>query len=423
MKRFGFVLALLAVACDGEARRDPGSDDAAAFPTAFAEALPVCTADIGAQPQVEVVATGLEVPWDLAFLPDGRILVTERAGRIRVIRDGQLLADPWATIPALNQAEAGLMGIDIAPDFETSRHVFVAVATQADLGGPIAGIVRRAERALTEEGGYPITTGVLRLHDADGVGVDPVAVIDGIPAGQLHVGGALRFGPDGKLWLGTGDAAEPSLAISMKTRAASILRYNSDGTTPEDGPFAGSPVFARGFRNVQALDWNEGALFATDHGPTGLLAEDRRTGHDEINRVEAGIAYGWPAEAGRVEAPRYRPPIIQWTEAIAPAGMAFWRGEPAWQGDLFVSGLAGRDLFRIHFDADSLAPLTPNCIEAVLDGRFGRIRAVRMGPDGWIYLTTSNRDGRGVAGPDDDRVLRVRPAASDAAEGAAQRPQ
>lgn len=382
---------------------------AATHPTAVADALPVCATDVGGLPEPETVAEGLEVPWDVAFLPDGRILVTERPGRIRVIRDGILDPEPWAVLDVSAVGEGGLLGIAVPPDFEQSRHVFVAATLRVDGDGLLRAVVRRLRRWFTAEGGYPLNTAVIRLTDRAGRGVEPVAVVAGIPAAQLHVGGALRIGPRGDLWLGTGDALDPALTTARATRTGTILHYERRASVPRYSRRR-SEIYATGLRNVQGIDWDprDGRLYALDHGPTGLAAEGLRTGMDELNAIQAGVDYGWPLESGRVELPRYRPPLLQWNEAIAPAGFAFWTGDPAWEGDAFVGALAARDLIRIHFDGR-----TPMCTQGLLQGRFGRIRAVRMSPDGWLYFTTSNRDGRGLPAAGDDRLLRIRPAPAE----------
>ena len=410
--RIAATAAIIAasVSC-ADARPGPVASDpeAASFPTAIAEDLPTCTSDVGGAPLVEVVAEGLEAPWDLVFLPGGRILVTERAGRIRVIENGVLAEEPWATLDVYAVAEAGLMGIDIAPDFATTGHVFVAATFAEEPGGIVSRVRRRILRALPE-GGFLADNRIVRFTESNGRGTAPRFLVEGIPGGQLHVGGALRMGPDGMLWMGTGETSDPELARLIDIRSGKILHMRLDGGLPDNQPFDGYAVYAAGFRNVQGLDWHPvtGTLLAIEHGPTGLTAEDRRIGHDELNSVAPGVGYGWPDEAGRVENPRYRPPLLQWTGAVAPAGIAFWRGDPAWDGDLFVGTLRGRDLYRVH-----LAPeVLPTCTQPLFAGAYGRIRAVRMGPDGWLYFTTSNRDGRGAPGPADDRLMRMRPAPS-----------
>lgn len=399
-----FVTLLLVAACGETAPSGIGGRAADIRGTVAAESLAAC--EPRSMIELEVVATGLDVPWDLAFLSDGSVLVTERVGRIRRIAGDGLEAVPWAVIPVEAMGEAGLLGIDVARDTAGSDMVFVAGTFRDDRrAGVLRRLLRRGLRSFTAEDGYPVHLRVLAFAaDTE----EPVArvVVAGVPAGQLHVGGALRIGPDGALWLGTGDAAEPDLAQRSDTRAGKVLRYSRDGGIPRDNPDRGSPVYATGIRNVQGIAWSAegGAPWGIDHGPSGLAAEGRRRGSDELNRLLPGGNYGWPAQAGDTPTDTaFIPPAITWRTAIAPAGLAA-AGPGPWEGDLLVAGLRGHDVFRVAmYDGE------PVCIEPLLDGRFGRMRAVRAGPGDWIYVTTSNRDGRGTPGEDDDYLLRLRP--------------
>lgn len=388
------LLAFLLPGCGAEHPARVGDPAAASLPTAFAEDLPTCDR---ASFSVDTVATGLDVPWDLVFLPDGRVLVTERRGSIRLIRDGVLQPEPWAELDVYQGGEAGLMGIDIEPRYADNRHVFVATTVRRG-NRQIARALNAVRRFFGYPGRHAVTSRVVRFTDAGARGKDSLTVVEDIPSGMLHAGGALRFGPDGRLYMGAGDAGVPELAGDPGDFAGSILAL----TPMHQG------VLATGLRNVQGLDWHpvDGTLYATDHGPTGMLREGRRTGHDEVNAILPGGDYGWPVETGRAEEPAFRPPRIQWTEAIAPAGLAFWRGDSVWAGDLFVSALAARDLVRIGFDGTG----APACTERLFQGAYGRIRALRAGPDGALWVGTSNRDGRGRPGPADDLLLRITPA-------------
>ena len=342
---------------------------------------------------VETVATGLEVPWAIAFAPDGRIFVTERAGSIRVIRDGKLEKAPWATLVVAVTGEAGLMGIAVAPDFEMSRAVYVAATFRV---------------------GEELVNRVVRLTEQNGRGGRPHVVIDRIPAARFHAGDAIAFAPDGTLFIATGDATDPGASRKMESLAGKILRYRPDGGIPSDNPFPNSPVYALGLRNVQGIAWSrDGQLFATDHGPSGFPNERFRRNHDELNVIRPGANYGWPDAAGMGGAPRFVDPIAEWNEpGIAPAGLAWLEGPrfPGWSGSLFVGALRGTQLRRVTVRKDSLAQTGWSVVsdDIVLDS-IGRIRAVVAGPDGLLYLTTSNRDGRGSPLAGDDRVLRIVP--------------
>ena len=357
------------------------------------EARGTATAGAADSPSIslDTVATGLEVPWSLAFAPDGRIFVTERVGRIRLIENGVLREEPWATLSVTSVGESGLMGIALAPDFSTSRHVYV-VGTF----GPRDELVNR----------------VVRFVERDGRGVEPVVVIDGMVAAAFHAGNTIAFGPDGMLYVATGDARQPHLAQERGSLAGKILRYRSDGSVPHDNPFPGSPVYALGLRNVQGLSWypETGDLFATEHGPSGFPNERFRRDRDELNVIRGGGNYGWPEVAGIARDRRFVDPIAEWTPAIAPSGIAVHSGEtPAWQGSVFVAGLRGRQLRRVIIGrtGDDVTPWRLAGEEVLFQGELGRIRAVAMGLDGHLYFTTSNRDGRGTAGTNDDRILRL----------------
>jgi glucose/arabinose dehydrogenase len=332
------------------------------------------------QLRVETVATALEAPWALAFAPDGRIFVTERPGRLRVVTaDGSLEPEPLARIEEVAaEGEGGLLGLALDPEFDRNRGVYLYY-TYRDESGLRNRVVRYVERGgrLSEE----------------------AVLLDGIPGEVIHDGGRIAFGPDGKLYVTTGDAAQPELAQDRSSLAGKILRINADGSVPPDNPFPGSPVYSFGHRNPQGLAWNleTGDLYATEHGASG---------NDELNLIEPGANYGWPlAEGG--EHGQFAAPIAVYGSSIAPSG-ATWYGSGAissWRGDILFATLVGTHLHRVSVDADDPRRVTSE--EEELDERYGRLRDVQPGPDGALYLLTSNRDGRGAPTEDDDRLLRV----------------
>jgi aldose sugar dehydrogenase len=386
---------------------------------------------------IDTVAAGLEVPWDIAFAPDGRIFLTERPGRIRVVEDGALRDEPWAELRVFGQhpdilPESGLLGIALAPDFTESGRVYV-FATVSHIPGnriarPLDAIARSVRSAL---GGGPDTrweSRVYRLTDQEGRGTGKELVVGGLPASYYHAGGALRFGPDGRMYLTTGDILESGLAQDPETLVGAVLRYESDGQIPADNPFPGSPVYAYGLRNPQGLAWHPdtGDLFATEHGPSFLAHEGGRHGKDEINVIVPGANYGWPVVAGEAEgADRFTMPLVVWTPAIAPPGLQFYTGsELPWRGNLLVTGLRGQQLRRLVLKSDPGLLIGWRVVEQeiLFDGVFGRLRGIARGPDGHIYLTTSNRDGRGQPREGDDLLLRLRGMGAASAQTASECP-
>jgi len=331
-------------------------------------------------PRVGVVARGLVVPWDIAFLPDGRALVTERPGRVRLVgADGGLQRRPLARVATRARGEGGLLGVAVDPDFaDGKRFVYLYVTTRRGV---------QVQR-------WRFTGGALR-RDA--------VVLGGIAAGPIHDSGRLRFGPDRRLYIATGDAGRGELAQRRGSRNGKILRlsprqYRGRAARPE--------IFSLGHRNPQGLDWQPGSrrLFTTDHGPSGF---DGPSGDDEINAPRRGSNHGWPRVRGRRHG-RFAAPVQVYRRTIAPSGLAFVtrRGSP-WTGDLIVAALKGRQLRRVELDGRRVVRDTP-----LLAGRYGRLRAVVEAPDGALWVTTSNRDGYGSpVSRADDRILRVLPPA------------
>jgi glucose/arabinose dehydrogenase len=341
-----------------------------------------------AQIMLDTIASGLTVPWAMAFAPDGRIFVTERPGRIRVIENGRLAPSPWATLPVEATGEAGLMGLALAPDFATSRELFVVGTFRA---------------------GSDLVNRVMRLTERNGAGVEPTVIFDRIPSNTLHAGDAIAFGPDGMLYVATGDARSPSSAQSTSL-AGKILRITRDGRVPADNPRANSPVYARGFRNVQGLAWEPGTrqLFATEHGPSGFGNELFRRDRDELNAVVKNGNFGWPVIAGGGVGP-FEDPIAVWSPAIAPSGLAVYDGTefPEWRGNLFVGSLRGEHLRRIVVKRNTRGAWRVTEQQVLFDERLGRVRAVAFAPDGHLYFSVTNRDGRGEVRRSDDRIFRV----------------
>lgn len=339
--------------------------------------------------RVEVVARDLDVPWDLGFLPDGRMLVTERRGRVRQLRGG---SEPSTWLDLGERAvegEGGVLGIAVSPHFERDRAIFLMYTRATDSGE----LVQRISRFL-DDGGLAKSEKVL---------------VDGIPGARFHNGGALRIGPDGRLYAGTGDVREPELAQDRASLAGKILRLGLDGSIPKDNPFPGSFVWAYGFRNVSALAFRPGTmeLWAATHGPSN---EYPGLAHrDAIYRVRRGGNHGWPLVVGVPDRPGIVGPVIYFEEeAVPPGGLTFYEGSlfPAFTGQLFLTSLGTMHLQRIELDGDRAQRIA----RYWEDHRYGRLRAVVEGPDGALYVTTSQRDGRASRKlPGADFVYRIVP--------------
>jgi aldose sugar dehydrogenase len=375
--------------------------------------------------RLDTVAAGLQVPWGVDFAPDGRIFLSERTGRIRVIEGGLLREAPWAVLPVYAEderilPESGLMGIAVDPDFARTGRVCV-VGTFWKLGGsrlvrPLDRVLRRVASRISEEAASPWENRVYCFTDSGGQGTRRTLLVGGLPASFYHVGGALAFGPDGMLYLSSGEALRSPSAQDPASLAGKILRYRPDGSVPDGNPVPGSAVYALGFRNPQGFVWHPetGEFFATEHGPSLLPHEGGRFGLDELNLIEAGANHGWPVTAGAGGDPRYRDPVAAWTPGIAPSGLAIYTGAfPPWRGSFFLSGLRSQQLRRVVLAHDGEGGWRVAEEEVLLEGVLGRIRAVRMGPDGHLYITTSNRDGRGEPSPGDDLLLRLVPPGGD----------
>lgn len=340
----------------------------------------------GTKVKAEVVVTGLEVPWGLAFLPGGDLLVTERPGRVRLVRGGSLVPTPVATVPLAPGGESGLLGIALHPNFAANRFFLVYATVSVD-----GAKQNRIERwKLSDDSTRATFDGVVRGD---------------IAAAQFHDGGRIRFGPDGMLYVGTGDAREPNRSQDQNSPNGKVLRLTPEGEVPSDNPTAGNPVFVSGLRNVQGFDWFDATTLAiADHGPSGDLG---RSGHDEINVARAGENMGWPTVYGCTRREGLVPPRLVFHDAAPPGGAAFYKGTaiPGWKDSLLVGVLGSTHLQRVVFDAERRV----GSHEVYFKGTLGRIREVIMGPDGALYLTTSNCDGRGDCPPDKDRIVKIVP--------------
>ncbi|HYX31023.1 MAG TPA: PQQ-dependent sugar dehydrogenase [Pyrinomonadaceae bacterium] len=339
--------------------------------------------------KVETVISNLEVVWSIVWTPDGRMLFTERPGRVRIYENGKLRPQPLFVVPDVEpRGESGLMSIALHPQFASNHLLYLSYAYNDN--GQQVRVVRYRE---TPEGF-----------------VDRKVIVEGIPAAQFHAGSRLRFGPDGKLYITTGDATERQIAQQLNSLGGKTLRLNDDGTVPPDNPFVGRSdarpeIWTYGNRNSQGIDFQPGTnlLWETEHGPSGF---DGPGGGDEVNILERGKNYGWPVIHHRQTHEGMESPILEYTPACAPASGMFYRGSqfPQFKGNFFFGCLVGTRMIRVVMNGRQVLSQ-----ENLLEGKYGRIRDVAEGPDGFIYFSTSNRDGRGRPASDDDRILRLVP--------------
>ncbi len=313
---------------------------------------PAAVSPSASSSQINIIAQGLEVPWAMAFLPDGSMLVTERPGRLRLIDPiGQLQAEPVITVSeVITQGEGGLLGLAV-----NSPHVYLYYTYSTDGNATFNRVVRYTYQDRTLTGAQ--------------------ILVDAIPGSIFHNGGRLKFGPDGYLYITTGDAQNPSLAQDPKSPAGKILRLSPDDKLE---------IYSLGHRNPQGLAWDDSdQLWITEHGDSA---------QDEINLIKSGQNYGWPLLRGDQTRPGFTPPILHsGTDTWAPAG-AIWYLEK-----LYFTGLRGQALF-------SFSPLASH-----LKSQYGRLRDIVLGPDGYFYVATSNRDGRGLPQKGDDKILKISP--------------
>jgi glucose/arabinose dehydrogenase len=335
-------------------------------------------ADCERQPSVRTVATGLHIPWDIALLPGGGALVTERPGRVRLIEpDGGLRESPVARIAVSAKGEGGLLGLALDPQFAANGDVYLYYTTAAGMR-------------------------LARWHWTGSVLLPEATLVTAIQAGKVHDSGRIAFGPDRRLYVATGDAGKRALAQNPRSLNGKFLTL-----TPDQYRGAGlvrPAIHALGLRNPQGFDWQPGtgALVANDHGPSGF---DGPEGFDEVNLILPGANYGWPkAMSVATRSGKYRAPMRVYRQAIAPSGAAFLTQPSRWTGSYVLAGLRGKTLRRLELSGGRVVVDEP-----LLGRQYGRLRTVKEGPDGCLYVLTSNRDGRGTPVAADDRVLCVTP--------------
>jgi glucose/arabinose dehydrogenase len=331
------------------------------------------------QDDLEVIAENLNIPWEIVFLPDGDMLVTERVGNLlRIGEDKKVIKVEGVK----HVGEGGLLGLALHPNFSKNQFIYLYLTTEVERG-----LENRVER--------------YRLNLESDTLSDKKIIIGQIPGSSFHDGGRIAFGPDNLLYITTGDAGNEELSQDTSSLAGKILRVKDDGSIPPDNPF-GTAVYSYGHRNSQGITWDsKGNLWSTEHGRSGIAS-----GLDELNFIEKGKNYGWPTIQGDESKEGMVSPVIQSDpdETWAPAAAAYLNNS------VFFAGLRGESLYEAKISKEE--PKVTS-IKSHFRGDFGRLRAVVVGPYGFLYISTSNTDGRGNAKSGDDKIILLNPKVFD----------
>ncbi len=376
MQKIFLVVALLVLSASGAYMMRQNTQTQQSTPPLSKSPTSLSQKEASSSPRIEVIAQNLTVPWDMVFLPNGSMLITERPGRVRMVdSSGKLVEKPIAILTNVNQTgESGLHGIALHPDFESNNYLYLYYTYDGN-----------EDNTLNRVSRFTFINNSLQNEQI---------IVDKIPGASNHDGGRIRFGPDNFLYISTGDASEPSLAQNKNSLAGKILRVTDEGKAAPGNPFT-NRAYSLGHRNPQGLTWSEsGEFYSTEHGRSGI-----QSGLDELNRIEAGKNYGWPIIEGDKTQNGLVTPLLNSGSGTtwAPSSAAYL------EGDVFFTGLRGQSLYRV-----SIEGATPK-LDSFLSSEYGRLRNVIVGPDGLLYISTSNRDGRGIPNGNDDQILRVNP--------------
>jgi len=320
--------------------------------------------------QIKTIANGLDTPWDLVFLPNNEILFTERQGNIKLLDKSGNVSLITNIAGAKESGEGGLLGITLHPEFKNYLYLYFTAGNKNQIVS------------------YKFQNNILTQDRV---------IIDNIPGKLFHNGGRIKFGPDGKLYATTGDAQVENLSQDPSSLAGKILRLNDDGSIPEDNPISGSPVYSYGHRNPQGLAFDQDArLWATEHGSSA---------YDEVNRILPGKNYGWPDYKGDEAEEGFETPFVHsGRNTWAPSGAAIF------ENSLYFTGLRGTAVYKLSLDSTTQTfANSERKVEEYLKNEFGRLRNISLGPDGYFYILTNNKDGRGKPVEEDDRLIRIAP--------------
>lgn len=325
------------------------------------------------QEPITIVAENLEIPWEIVFLPDESLLITQRPGSLLHITPNSKKTTQISGVEHIG--EGGLLGLVLHPNYLNNHWIYLYLTSKTN-----SGIINRVERYV--------------LNELDNSLSQRTVILDNIPGAVFHDGGRMAFGPDNYLYITTGDAGNTASAQNKNALSGKILRITDTGEIPQDNPF-GNEVYSLGHRNPQGIAWDrEGNLWETEHGPSGIT-----TGLDELNFIEKGQNYGWPTITGLKTQNGMRTPVLQSGSKVtwAPAGLAIHNNK------LYFTGLKGEGLYTARITEKTVSNFKKH-----FNQEFGRLRAVTISPDKkWLYLSTSNTDGRGTVSPTDDRIIKI----------------
>lgn len=336
--------------------------------------------------KVEAIATNLFVPWSIVFTDENRILVSERNGKIRVIIKEKLQEKPLHIFQDISsQSEEGLMGMALDPNYTSNKYLYLCLAYPK---------------------GNALFDKILRFKDNEDHLSDETVIVDNIPAARYHAGCRLQFGPDEKLYITTGDATERNKAQNLNVLNGKILRINPDGSIPKDNPYKNSPIWSYGHRNPQGIDWYPGTdiLYETEHGPSTF---DGPPGGDEVNIIKKGENYGWPLVSHENNKKGLIAPKLVFTPAEAPASGMFYTSDklPQFTNTFLFGTLKGEGIIKLNIDEEDPRNILSH--KKLFHKQYGRIREIAQSPNGDIYFSTSNRDGRGPLFEGDDKIYKI----------------